>query len=155
MENKAVSLEEMAEVIRIKEHHSDFTYTVDESTVSANGRVFLKGRQSFGFDLDQISRTPIVIERRHPDFRKGLGWLACGCAAFAISRKLESEDVRVTVVCGGVAVVLIGMLLVLTFMRKVRFITLTNHGGQRLFNVIRTHGNSAAVDELLARLGVK
>jgi uncharacterized protein YsxB (DUF464 family) len=145
----------VAAVIRIKEHHSDLTFTVDESTVSATGTIFLEGEQSFGFNLDQISPIPIVIERRHPDFRRGLYWLTGGFAALAFRHKVESEDARVIIVCAAVPVLILGTLLVITFMRKIKIITVTNHNGQGLFSLIRTRGNSAAVDELLALILVK
>lgn len=142
-------------VIRIKDTLGDFTYTVDDTTVSATGTVFLEGTQTFGFNLDQISATPIVIERRHVNFNHGFYWLSGGLAALVFHRKLPTEDARVLAFCAGVAAVLIGLLLIGAFMRKIRVITLTNHGGQPLFSIVRTPGNSEDVDELLVLLGVK
>jgi len=142
-------------VIRIKDTLGDFTYTVDETTVSATGTVFLEGTQTFGFNLDQISATPIVLERRHQNFQHGFYWLAGGSVALALHRQLPSEDARVLAFCAGVATVMIGLLLIGAFMRKIRVITLTNHGGQPLFSIVRTPGNSEDVDELLGLLGVK
>ncbi len=129
-------------LIRIKDTLGDFTYTVDETTVSATGTVFLEGTQSFGFNLDQISPTPIVLERRHPNFGHGFYWLAGGLAALALHRKLPSEDARVLALCAGVATVRIGLLLIAVFMRKIRIIMVTNHGGQPLFSIVRTPRNS-------------
>ncbi|RYD48452.1 MAG: hypothetical protein EOP85_03490 [Verrucomicrobiaceae bacterium] len=146
------------ETIRIKEHYSDFTFTVGEGHVAAEGIAYLSGKQSFAFRLDQVNATPVITERRYPIFRTGM-WTAllslCGIiflTMVGLGESTTAQDVRVVAVCFLISMVMIGVVIMGIFLRPARFVTVVNHAGQGLFHMTRTSANAQDVDRLLGLL---
>jgi hypothetical protein len=138
--------------IRIKEHHSDFTFTFDGGRLKAEGEVYLQGKQSFSFDLDQISGSPITIERRYPTFRSGAWTAIFSIIGIALLSRFDIGDFGIVAICFLGALTLIGIIVMIVSIRPIKIITVTNQGGQALFTIIRTHKNANEVDELLSIL---
>lgn len=141
--------------IRIKEHHSDFTFTFDGGRLKAEGEVYLQGKQSFSFDLDQISGSPITIERRYPTFRSGAWTSVFSTIGIALLSRFDIGDFGIVAICFLGALTLIGIVVMIVFVRPIKIVTVTNRGGQALFTIIRTHKNANEVDELLSLLSAE
>ena len=141
--------------IRIKEHHSDFTFTFSGGRLIGDGEVYLQGKQSFSFDLDQISGSPITIERRYPTFRSGALTATFSIIGIGLLTRFGIGDFGIVVICFLIALTLIGIVIMIVFIRPVKIITVTNRGGQALFTIIRTHNNANEADELLSQLSAE
>ncbi len=148
--------------VRIRDYRSDYTFTVENGRLSAEGKIHLTGQQSFAFDLDQINRTPIVLGRRDPSFRSGAWTLFLSLVILWIATRPSMEamgnidDFRTIIICFCSAMIVIGLLMIALFFRPVKYITLIHdNSGQPMLHISRTHKNAREVDELLQLIGVE